>query len=254
MKYRTFGKTGEELSVLGLDTLKLPNFKNTDRNRETNEILSHAIENGINIIDTAYSYYSFKDYENGSSEKYIGDFLDENSYRNEVFISTKLPSHLIASEKNMHEIFEKQLENLKTDHIDFYQLQNLNEKYWNMYKENGGLEFMDDLIADGRVKHMGFSSNTEMDMIVDITDDYDKWEFAETELSYITERYQSGLQGVEYMSSLGLGMMIREPLKGGALINSLPNEAKELWELIDEKRTPLELSFDYLFDKREVRI
>ena len=54
------------------------------------------------------------------------------------------------------------------------------------------------------------------------------------------------------MSSLGLGMMIREPLKGGALINSLPNEAKELWELIDEKRTPLELSFDYLFDKREV--
>ena len=252
MKYRTFGKTGEELSVLGLDTLKLPNFKNTDRNRETNEILSHAIENGINIIDTAYSYYSFKDYENGSSEKYIGDFLDENSYRNEVFISTKLPSHLIASEKNMHEIFEKQLENLKTDHIDFYQLQNLNEKYWNMYKENGGLEFMDDLIADGRVKHMGFSSNTEMDMIVDITDDYDKWEFAETELSYITERYQSGLQGVEYMSSLGLGMMIREPLKGGALINSLPNEAKELWELIDEKRTPLELAFDYLFDKREV--
>ena len=99
MKYRTFGKTGEELSVLGLDTLKLPNFKNTDRNRETNEILSHAIENGINIIDTAYSYYSFKDYENGSSEKYIGDFLDENSYRNEVFISTKLPSHLIASLK-----------------------------------------------------------------------------------------------------------------------------------------------------------
>ena len=129
----------------------------------------------------------------------------------------------------MNEIFEKQLENLKTDYIDFYQLQNLNEKYWNMYKETGGLEFMDDLIADGRIKHMGFSSNTEMDMIVDITDDYDKWEFTETELSYITERYQSGLQGVEYMSSLGLGVMIREPLKGGALINSLPNEAKELW-------------------------
>ena len=93
MKYRTFGKTGEELSVLGLDTLKLPNFKNTSKNGDVNEILRYAIENGINIIDTAYSYYSFKDYENGSSEKYIGDFLDENTYRNEVFISTKLPSH-----------------------------------------------------------------------------------------------------------------------------------------------------------------
>ena len=33
MKYRTFGKTGEELSVLGLDTLKLPNFKNTSKKR-----------------------------------------------------------------------------------------------------------------------------------------------------------------------------------------------------------------------------
>ena len=41
-------------------------------------------------------------------------------------------------------------------------------------------------------------------------------------------------------------------MKGGALINSLPNEAKELWNLADEKRTPLELAFDYLFDKREV--
>ena len=252
MKYRTFGKTGEELSVLGLDTLKLPNFKNMDGNAKTNEILVHAIENGINIIDTAYAYYAFKDYEKGSSEKYIADFLDENSYRNEVYISTKLPSHLIASRKDMEEIFEKQLENLKTDHIDFYQLQNLNEKYWNMYKENGGMDFMDDLIADGRIKHVGFSSNTEMDMIVDITDDYDKWEFAETELSYVTERYQSGLQGVEYLSSLGLGLMIREPLKGGALIENIPDEAKELWELVDEKRTPLELAFDYLFDKSEV--
>ena len=55
MKYRTFGKTGEELSVLGLDTLKLPNFKNTSKNGEADEILNYAIENGINIIDTAYS-------------------------------------------------------------------------------------------------------------------------------------------------------------------------------------------------------
>lgn len=252
MKYRTFGKTGEELSVLGLDTLHLPNFKKADNDAKTNEILNHAIENGINIIDTAYSYYAFKDYEKGSSEKYIADFLDENSYRNDVFISTKLPSHLISSRNDMEEIFEKQLKNLKTDHIDFYQLQNLNEKYWNMYKENGGLEFMDDLIADGRIKHIGFSSNTEMDMIVDITDDYDKWEFAETELNYISERYQSGLQGVEYLSSLGLGLMIREPLKGGALIENIPNEVKELWDLADEKRTPLELAFDYLFNKKEV--
>ena len=69
MKYRTFGKTGEELSVLGLDTLKLPNFKNTSKNGEADEILNYAIENGINIIDTTYAYYSFKDYENGSSER-----------------------------------------------------------------------------------------------------------------------------------------------------------------------------------------
>lgn len=252
MKYRTFGKTGEELSVLGIDALHLPNFKNENQNAKSNEILIHAIENGINIIDTAYSYPAFKDYENGSSEKYIADFLDENSYRDEVFISSKLPSHLIERGEGMEEIFEKQLKNLKSDHVDFYQLQNLNEKYWNMYKENGGLEFMDDLLADGRIRHIGFSTNTQMDMIVDITDDYDKWEFAQSELNYVSERYQSGLQGVEYLSSLGLGLMIREPLKGGALIENIQNEVMELWDLAEEKRTPLELAFDYLFDKKEV--
>ena len=97
--------------------MRLPHFEtNAQIDKEkSDEILSYGIENGINLIDTAYSYHANNLSGKGNCEEYLGNFLDENSYRDEVLLSTKLPSWLINSKEDMENIFEQQLKDLKTD-------------------------------------------------------------------------------------------------------------------------------------------
>ena len=90
MKYRTLGKTGEKVSILGFGAMRLPHFETNDQinTEEADKILSYGIENGINLIDTAYSYHANNLSGKGKCEEYLGNFLYENSYRDEVLLST----------------------------------------------------------------------------------------------------------------------------------------------------------------------
>lgn len=212
MKYRTLGKTGEKVSILGFGAMRLPHFKDNNQINveESDKILSYGIENGINLVDTAYSYHANNLSGKGNCEEYLGNFLHENSYREDILLSTKLPSWLIKSKEDMENIFEQQLKDLKTDTIDLYMLHSLNEDYWKMFRELDVFEFLDDILSSGKAKHVGFSAHTEMDWIVDIIDDYDKFEFGLTQLNYLDERYQSGREGVEYLASHNLGTIDRK--------------------------------------------
>ena len=110
MKYRTLGKTGEKVSILGFGAMRLPHFKDNNQINveKSDKILSYGIENGINLVDTAYSYHANNLSGKGNCEEYLGNFLDENSYRDEILLSTKLPSWLIKSKEDMENIFEQQ--------------------------------------------------------------------------------------------------------------------------------------------------
>jgi hypothetical protein len=256
MKYKTFGKTGEKVSILGFGAMRLPHFETSDQinKEETDKIISYAIENGVNLIDTAYNYHGKTLNGKGNCEDYVGNFIDEYSYRDEVFLSAKLPSWLIRKQEDMESIFENQLKDLKTDSIDFYMLHHLDEGSWKRYRQLNVFEWMDELLNSGRVKHIGFSAHTEMDWIVDIVDDYDKFEFGLTQLNYLDERYQSGREGVEYLHSHGLGTMIMEPLRGGTLVENVPQDIMDMWDTAEEKRTPVEWAFQYLWNMEEVDV
>ena len=93
-----------------------------------------------------------------------------------------------------------------------------------------------------------------MDWIVDIVDDYERFEFGLTQLNYLDERYQSGREGVEYLHSHGLGTLIMEPLRGGTLVQNVPQDIMDLWDTAEEKRTPVEWAFQYLWNMEEVDV
>lgn len=254
MLYNTLGKTGLEVSRLGFGTMRLPTAKdNSDIDRsEASEMLKYGIENGINIIDTAYPYHSKELDGDGNSERFVGEFLSENSLRDEVLLQTKSPSWLMEKESDFDYYLDIQLEKLKTDYIDIYLLHSLTEPDWYKVNDLNVLDFLDDCLSSGKVRHVGFSSHIEVDYLIEILDEYPKWEVVMTQMNYLDEYYQSGIMGLDYLKQVNVGSMIMEPLRGGRLVNNIPKEVQNLWDIAETKRTPVEWALQYLWNRDDV--
>lgn len=254
MLYNTLGKTGLEVSRLGFGAMRLPTVSsNADIDEtEASAMLKYGIENGINIIDTAYPYHSEGLEGSGNSEKFIGKFLKENTMRDEILLSTKSPSWLMEEKTDFDYYLDIQLEKLKTDYIDIYMLHSLTETEW--YKVQGldVLDFLDDCLSSGKVRHVGFSSHAEIDYVIEILDEYPKWEVVLTQMNYLDEYYQSGVMGLNYLKEANVGSMIMEPLRGGRLVQNIPTEVQKLWDMAEIKRTPVEWAFQYLWNRDDV--
>lgn len=254
MLYNTLGKTGLEVSRLGFGTMRLPTANsNADIDEiEATKMLEYGIENGINIIDTAYPYHNDTLSGSGNSERFLGKFLNENSLRDEIILQTKSPSWAIEQKGDFEFYLNEQLEKLKTDYIDIYLLHSLTVPDWNKVNDLGVLDFLDDCLSTGKVKHVGFSSHIEVDYLIEILDEYPKWEVVLTQMNYLDEYYQSGVMGLNYLKEVNVGSMIMEPLRGGRLVNNIPEEVKVLWEISEVERTPVEWALQYLWNRDDV--
>ena len=111
MQKRIIEKTGDKISTLGFGAMRLP-LKNGKIDRiKGKELIYHAIENGVNLIDTAYLY--------GDSESFLGEVLTPE-IRSKIKLSTKLPSINVRKYEDMEKFLNEQLERLQTDYIDYY--------------------------------------------------------------------------------------------------------------------------------------
>ena len=254
MLYNTLGKTGLKVSRLGFGTMRLPTVNsNADIDEiEAAKMLEYGIENGINIIDTAYPYHNDTLSGSGNSERFLGKFLNENNLRDEIILQTKSPSWAIEEKGDFEFYLNEQLEKLKTDYIDIYLLHSLTVPDWNKVHNLDVLDFLDDCLSSGKVKHVGFSSHMEVDYLIEILDEYPKWEVVLTQMNYLDEYYQSGVMGLNYLKEVNVGSMIMEPLRGGRLVNNIPEEVKVLWEISEVERTPVEWALQYLWNRDDV--
>ena len=254
MLYNELGKSGLEVSRLGFGTMRLPTKGSNDNidEAEASKMLEYGIENGINIIDTAYPYHSETLEGSGNSERFVGKFLKENSLRDEVLISTKSPSWAIEEKSDFDMYLDEQLEKLQTDYIDIYLLHSLTVPDWEKVKNLDVLDFLDEALSSGKVGHVGFSSHIEVDYLIEIIDEYPKWEVVLTQMNYLDEYYQSGIMGLDYLKQENIGSMVMEPLRGGRLVNNIPQEVQKLWDMAETRRTPVEWAFQYLYNRDDV--
>lgn len=254
MLYNELGKTGLKVSRLGFGAMRLPTQGSNDQidNNRASEMLTYAIDNGVNLIDTAYPYHSAGLDGNGNSEVFIGNFLKENSYRDDIILSTKSPSWLIEKRSDFDYYLDLQLEKLQTDYIDIYMLHSLTETDWAKVQNLNVLDFLDDCLSLGKVRHVGFSSHIEIDYLIEILDEYPKWEVVLTQMNYLDEYYQSGVMGLDYLKQLNIGSMIMEPLRGGRLVQNAPPSVQKLWDTAEVKRKPIEWALQYLWNRDDV--
>lgn len=243
MNYRT-DKYGNQISILGFGCMRFPQTLGKIDMEETEREIMTAFQSGINYYDTAYVY--------PGSETALGEILEKNGIRDQVYIATKLPHYLIKSKENLDSLFAEQLTRLKTDHIDYYLMHMLTDiETWGKLKELGIEEWIADKKAKGIIRQIGFSYHGNSDMFCELVDAYD-WDFCQIQYNYLDEHSQAGRRGLNYAHEKGLAIVIMEPLRGGRLVNRLPDEAKEIFANYPIKHTPAQWTFRWLWNQPEV--
>jgi uncharacterized protein len=253
--YRKYGKTNEQVSVLGFGCMRLPVIGGDPTNIDEEKaikMIRHAIDEGVNYIDTAYPYHGTGMANGGASEPFVAKVL-KDGYRERVKLATKLPSWLIKTRADMDTYLNEQLERLETDTIDFYLVHTLGSHTWPVLLAAGITEFLDQAKKDGRIKHAGFSFHERVGLFKEIVDYYD-WSFCQIQYNYLDENYQAGKEGLEYAAKKGLGIAIMEPLRGGKLVDNLPEEALNFFAQADVKRTPAEWALRWVWNHPEVSV
>lgn len=249
MQYRKL--CGEDVSVLGFGTMRFPILEKNQKlidEQKTEELLDHAITNGVNYLDTAQPYHG------GESENFVGRYLQKRNLRDKIFLATKLPAWLIKEEADFDTQFNLQLKKLKTDHIDFYLLHALNAKTWKSIKDLGVLKWCEKKKAEGKIKHIGFSFHDTFSVFKEIVDAYDKWEFCQIQYNFMDIEFQAGEKGLNYAIKNNIEIIIMEPLRGGQLAKIPPQEIEELWQQFPTKRYYADGALQWLWNKKNVSI
>ncbi len=255
MLYRKFGKTNEDVSLLGFGCMRLPVVGGVSTQIDDDKAIAmvrHAIDQGVNYIDTAYPYHGSGFGKGGESEPFVARAL-KDGYREKVNIATKLPSWLCHSQADMERLLNEQLKRLETETIDFYLVHALNKTTWDKLSALGIGAFLDKAIASGKIRYAGFSFHDNEDTFMEIVDGYD-WSFCQIQYNYLDEHYQAGKKGLEYAAEKGLGIAIMEPLRGGSLAQEMPAEIKEAWGRAPLERTPVEWALRWVMNHPEVSV
>ena len=255
MLYRTMGSTGVEVSALGFGCMRLPVIGGKAQDIDypvATEMLHHAIENGVNYVDTAWFYHAENFGQPGQSEPFVGQALS-GGWRERVNLATKLPQQILKNREDMDVFLDRQLERLQTDHIDFYLIHGLTGEAWDRVRELGVLEFLDKARDDGRIRFPAFSFHGQAADFPRIIDSYD-WAFGQIQYNYMDVDYQAGHAGLRYAADKGLGVVVMEPLKGGKLAGNLPPEAQAVFDGAFAKRTPAEWALRFVWNEPGVSL
>lgn len=248
MKYRKMGKLGIEVSAFGMGCMRFPMTKLEDGTEVVDESIStpvirHAIDSGVNYVDTAYVYSGQK------NEMMLAHAL-RDGYREKVYVATKLPTWACNTREDMDRLLGEQLANLETDHIDFYLVHALNKGSWEKIRDLGIREFLDKAKAEGKIKYACFSFHDGYDTFIDIIDSYD-WDMCQIQMNYMDIDNQATLKGMKYAGEKGIPVVIMEGLLGGKLAKA-PDNVQALYDAFPVKRSPVEWAFRWLCSQPEV--
>jgi predicted aldo/keto reductase-like oxidoreductase len=249
VQYRKFGKLDWQASALGFGTMRLPYLPNETGNwadideLQATEMVRHAIERGVNYIDTAYPYHE------GNSERFLGRAL-QDGYREKVKLATKMPCWLVEKSGDFDDLLDEQLEKLQTDHVDFYLLHALWRERWDRMQEMDALAWAEKALADGRIGHLGFSFHGTLPLFKEVIDAYD-WTMCQIQYNLLNEDVQAGTEGLAYAAERGVAVVIMEPLLGGALVNP-PPDVQRVWG--EAGQSLADVALRWLWDKPQVSV
>ncbi|MBE7212805.1 MAG: aldo/keto reductase, partial [Gluconacetobacter diazotrophicus] len=152
MLYRPFGRTGEMISAIGMGGFHLG--KNAVSDDEAVRLIHQGIDRGITFMDNCW------DYNKGRSELRMGVALDQNGYRNRVFLMSKMDGR---TKQEAADQIDASLKRLRTDRIDLVQHHEIlrYDDPDRVFAEGGAMEAFLDAKAAGKLRYIGFTGHKD---------------------------------------------------------------------------------------------
>jgi len=266
MKYRKLGRTGLDISVIGLGTMTW-GLQNTQA--EGFEQMDYALEQGVNFFDTAEMYAIPPSAETfGKTETIIGNWFASRSNRDKVILASKIAGpglpwirqgKNVIDKNNIHLAVEGSLKRLQTDYIDLYQLHWPNRgsyhfgQVWDyapkfdvQAEEDNFLEVLhtlQGLIHEGKIRHVGLSNETAWGMTkwLQLAEKHNLPRMAsiQNEYSLICRHFEPDLSEIALHEDCGLlawSPLCRGMLSGKYLNGARPEGARITIETRPEHR------------------
>ncbi len=247
MQYRQMGNTGVKVSALGFGMLRLPMKNGHVDFEQTTPMVRHAIDGGVNYIDTGRVYLG------GESEQAVGKAL-AGGWRDRVYVTSKMPWWEMRSAGDFEKFFDMSRRTIGTDVIDFYHIHMIMHRAWKDYVLPYKLiEKMENLKAQGKIRFMGFSFHDSLQLFKKVVEYTPAWDFCLIQHNYLDYEYEAGVLGPKYAAANGMGLAVMKPVRTGFLAN-LPQTMREALASSGIKKPDTEWALDYLWDIPEVSV
>jgi len=231
MKYNLLGNTGLKVSEFCFGTMTFGSdgiykeIGNLDQAASEN-LISQAVEAGINFFDTANVYSA------GQSEEILGQaIMNLGLNRDSLVLASKVmakigegPNDRGLSRKHIMQQVELTLKRLKTDYIDLYQVHG----YDALTPIEETLQVFDDLVRSGKVRYIGTSNVAAWPLMKAL--DYSFYNktarFQSLQAYYSLASRDMERELIPLLKDQKLGLMVYSPLAAGLLSGKYTRENK----------------------------
>lgn len=208
--YRTLGKTGENVSIIGIGG---SHISNPEDPKVAINLIRAAIDRGINFMDNSW------DYHHGESERRMGEAL-KGGYRDKAFLMTKVDGRTKASAKAQ---LDQSLKRLQVDYVDLLQLHEVIR--WDdpdrAFAPGGAMEGFDEAKAAGKIRYIGFTGHKDPGMHLKMLEYDYPWDTVQLPINVLDAHYNSFIQKVlPVLIERNIGVLAMKPLAGGFLFDS----------------------------------
>jgi len=201
--YRTLGKTGFKVPVIGMGIM----------NTNNPEVVARSYEIGVRLFDTALRYYN---------EGMVGDIVQKLGIRDKIVLETKVPvpDYLNPGSMESDEMkqrflsdFDGCLSRLKTDYVDILFLHNI--KFIRDVTNPGLLEALNEIKESKRARFIGVSTHTlQEDVLNEAVNHSELYSVVQIALNFVmstspryADRFDAIMKAVKNASSNNLGII-----------------------------------------------
>jgi uncharacterized protein len=210
MPTRPLGRTGVEVSILGLGGHHLGQIKD---DQEAIAFARAAIDQGVTFMDNAWEYHD------GRSEELMGRAL-QDGYREKAFLMTK---HHGRDKATAMQHLEDSLRRLKTDVIDLWQFHEIvyDADPPMIYAAEGGIEAADQAKQEGKVRFIGFTGHKDPAIFEEMLKHEYPWDAVQLPINVLDAHFKSFRNTiVPILEERGIGVVAMKAMGSNFVLNA----------------------------------